>query len=82
MLNVYYGNDMVAARKAALSAIDISSAKTEARLNKLETSNFAPGMLADMLGSVSLFGGAELFLIDTLRWSGCCLKCRNQVISL
>jgi DNA polymerase III delta subunit len=65
MLNVYYGNDMVAARKAALSAIDASSAKTEARLTKLESSNFAPGMLADMLGSVSLFGGAELFLIDT-----------------
>lgn len=65
MLNVYYGNDMVAARKAALSAIDASSVKSEARLTKLESSNFAPGMLADMLGAVSLFGEAELFLIDT-----------------
>jgi DNA polymerase III delta subunit len=65
MLHVYYGNDLVAARQAALSAVDAGIVKTEARLTKLESTNFAPGMLADMLGAVSLFGGTELFLIDT-----------------
>lgn len=65
MLNFYYGNDLVAARQAALSAVDAKIVKTEARLTKLESANFAPGMLADMLGAVSLFGGTELFLIDT-----------------
>jgi DNA polymerase III delta subunit len=65
MLSVYYGNDIVATRKAALSTVDSTIEKIEARLTKLESSNFTPGMLADMLGAVSLFGGAEVFLIDT-----------------
>ncbi len=65
MLSVYYGNDMVKARQAALALVDTSIEKTGARLTKLESSNFAPGMLADMLGAVSLFGEVELFLIDT-----------------
>ena len=65
MLSVYYGNDMVQARRAALKAVDANIAKSGARLTKLESANFAPGMIADMLGAVSLFGEIELFLIDT-----------------
>lgn len=65
MLSVYYGNDMVAARQAALAAIDISIVKNSGRLTKIESAKWAPGMLADMLGATSLFGGTELFLIDT-----------------
>ncbi len=56
---------MVAARRAALKATDKNIEKTGARLTKLESNNFASGMLADMLGAVSLFGEVELFLIDT-----------------
>ena len=65
MLNVYYGNDMVEARQAALSAVDTTIEKTGARLTKIESANFSTGMLADMLGATSLFGGVELYLIDT-----------------
>jgi DNA polymerase III delta subunit len=65
MLNVYYGNDMVAARQAALTAIDTSIVKNGGRLTKIESAKWAQGMLADMLGATSLFGGRELFLVDT-----------------
>jgi DNA polymerase III delta subunit len=65
MLTLYYGNDMVAARQAALLAADAIIDTTGARLTKIESNNFAPGMLADMLGATSLFGGTELYFIDT-----------------
>ena len=65
MLNVYYGNDLVQARAAALNAVDGFVQNNSARLSKIESTNFAPGMLADMLGATSLFGGTEVYLIDT-----------------
>ena len=65
MLNLYFGTDMVAARLAALSKVEALVADTEVRVTKIESNNFAPGMLADMLGATSLFGGAELYFIDT-----------------
>ena len=65
MLSVYYGNDLVVARRAALAAVDSVMTESGARLTKIESANFAKGMLADMLGAVSLFGGSEVYLIDT-----------------
>lgn len=65
MFNLYFGNNLVAARGAALAEVDTVISSCGARLTKIESSNFAPGMLADMLGATSLFGGTELYLIDT-----------------
>ena len=65
MLNLYFGTDMVAARLAALSHVEVVVTQTEVRVTKIESGSFAPGMLADMLGATSLFGGTELYFIDT-----------------
>lgn len=65
MLSIYYGNDLVKARAAALNAVDDLVGKFEARLNKIECERYASGMLSDMLGATSLFGGVEVYLIDT-----------------
>lgn len=65
MLSLYYGNDMVAVRTAAINAVDALVHDQSARLTKIESANFAPGMLSDMLGATSLFGGVEVYLIDT-----------------
>ena len=65
MLSLYFGNDVVNARKAALASVDVLINESEVRFNKIESTQFAPGMLADMLGATSLFGGNELYLIDT-----------------
>jgi len=65
MLSLYFGNDVVAARGAALKAVDEIVSESGARLNKIESGSFARGLLSDMLGATSLFGGTELYLIDT-----------------
>ena len=65
MLSLYYGNNLVAARSAALEAVDLALTGRTARLTKIESANFAPGMVADMLGATSLFGGTEVYLLDT-----------------
>jgi DNA polymerase III delta subunit len=65
MLSIYYGNDLVKARAGALKATDSLVEKQGARLNKIESEQYAPGMLSDMLGATSLFGGVEVYLIDT-----------------
>lgn len=65
MLNLYFGTDMVAARLTALSQVEALVALSEPRVTKIESANFATGMLADMLGATSLFGGTELYFIDT-----------------
>ena len=65
MLNLYFGTDMVAARLAALSKVEALTSESALRVTKIESTNFAPGILADMLGATSLFGGTELYVIDT-----------------
>ncbi len=65
MLNLYFGTDMVAARLVALSKVEALVTENESRVTKIESTNFVPGILADMLGATSLFGGAELYCIDT-----------------
>jgi DNA polymerase III delta subunit len=65
MLSLYFGNDLVSARTAALGAVDSVTEKVGARLTKIESAQFASGMIADMLGATSLFGGIEVYLIDT-----------------
>jgi len=65
MLQVYYGNDMVASRRAALTVIDSMIADLDVRLHKVESESYTSGMLLQMLGTASLFGGAEMYLLDT-----------------
>lgn len=65
MLLVYYGNDMVAARRAALTVIDVMTAENNVRLHKIESERYTAGMITDMLGATSLFGGIEIYLLDT-----------------
>ncbi|MES2749121.1 MAG: hypothetical protein V4606_01885 [Patescibacteria group bacterium] len=65
MLSLFFGNDVVAARLAALSNVESLVFEFEPRVTKIESTNFAPGLIADMLGATSLFGGTEVYFIDT-----------------
>jgi DNA polymerase III delta subunit len=65
MLHVYFGNDVTTVRGLALGAVETLVAASPARVSKLEASSYAPGVIANLLGSVSLFGEQELYLIDT-----------------
>lgn len=65
MLNLYYGNDVVKARQAALKAVDVFTKENKVTVHKIESEQFSVGLLAQILGSTSLFGGGELYLIDT-----------------
>ena len=65
MLQLYFGNDYSKVRATANTiALDIVQ-KEKARLTRIESDDFAPGMLLDITGSVSLFGDKEVYLIDT-----------------
>ena len=64
MLKVFYGNDTVKVREAALSFID-GELEKEASLETIDADNYEPGVFADAAGGVSLFGGETLYLIDT-----------------
>ncbi len=65
MLNLYYGNDVVKARQGALKAVDSVVSKNEVTVHRIESGQFSVGLLAQMLGATSLFGGGELYVIDT-----------------
>lgn len=65
MLSLYFGNDVVTARRAALDKVDDLVSENGASVTRVESEKFAPGMLADMLGATSLFGGSEIYIIDT-----------------
>ena len=56
---------MVAARRAALVATSNITTDPDVRLHKVESENYTRGMLTAMLGATSLFGGTEIYLIDT-----------------
>lgn len=58
MLAVYFGNDTTAVRTAALRAAGTSH-------TTYEPDTYEAGMLANAVEGVSLFGGPEVFLLDT-----------------
>lgn len=64
MLQVYCGSDSIGVRGAAFTWVD-EQAERGVRVNHLEPDDYAPGIIADALGATSLFGGQELYLIDT-----------------
>jgi DNA polymerase III delta subunit len=65
MLNLYYGNDVVKARQEALKMVDGIQVAHEVTVHRIESGQFAVGLLAQMLGAASLFGGGELYVLDT-----------------
>lgn len=66
MLQVYCGNDVERVRAAAIAAAhaNTSGASSEVTITTIDADTFQPGMIADALGAVSLFGGEERYLLD------------------
>ena len=65
MLHLYFGNDSIKVRATAITANEAILQDSSAHLNRIESENFSVGMLSDIVSSVSLFGGLEVYLIDT-----------------
>jgi DNA polymerase III delta subunit len=65
MLHLYYGNDTTSVRERAFAAVDKLAEKDNARITRLESNEFAPGMLANLLGAASLWGEREIYVLDT-----------------
>jgi DNA polymerase III delta subunit len=64
MLHLYYGTDTTAIRQRAFAAVD-TLVTPGVQVTRLESSNFSVGMMANLLGATSLFGGTELYVLDT-----------------
>lgn len=65
MLHLYYGNDTTTVRERAFAATDVLAEKENARITRIEVSDFAPGILANLLGATSLWGECEMYVLDT-----------------
>jgi len=65
MLHLYYGNDTTTVRERAFAAADTLAEQENARITRIEVSDFAPGMLANLLGAASLWGEREIYVLDT-----------------
>ncbi len=65
MLHVFYGNDTLAVRDAALTFV--ADAALTTRIERIDCSTVSPHIIADMAGSMSLFGEATTYVLDTPR---------------
>lgn len=63
MLEVYCGNDVIQVREQAFAAAEKHAA--DATLTVLDTDTYASGALNDAVGATSLFGGGEIYILDT-----------------
>lgn len=64
MLKVFCGNDVGGVRAAALAAAQ-KLADTETSVSTIESDAYTTGVIVEAVGATSLFGGTELFIIDT-----------------
>lgn len=64
MLRVFFGNDTIKVRGEAFAFLDSLRAKG-ATATVLEANNYEPGIVAEIVGSQSLFGGNQIYLFDT-----------------
>lgn len=64
MLYVFCGNDTTAVRERAFLLVH-EQEEAGARVVRIDAGSYAPGLFSDLVGSVSLFGGSEAYLIDT-----------------
>lgn len=65
MLAIFYGTDVDSVRQKAQEFSVAKSKSGSFNLNRLDTGTYAPGQLAEAAGATSLFGGAELYIIDS-----------------
>lgn len=63
MLAVFYGNDTVKVRQEALDFAEREGNGTS--VNLIEAHTYEAGMVAALAGAVSLFGGREVYVLDT-----------------
>lgn len=64
MLKVFFGTDSVAVRKAALDAggtFEVNGAT----VTLIDGESYVEGVLRDAVGATSLFGGREVYVLDT-----------------
>ena len=64
MLEIYFGNDVVAVRKAGFERAD-ALVGNGATLVTIDHDTYEPGMFADLIEGVSLFGDTYVYVIDT-----------------
>lgn len=64
MLRIFCGNDTVKVRQGAFAFIGKQEV-AGVTVTYIDADNFVPGVLADSAGASSLFGGEELFVLDT-----------------
>ncbi len=64
MLKVYFGNDVIKIRAAAIKATEVAVG-SGATLVTIDENNYATGIYADATHGASLFGGEQVYLIDT-----------------
>ncbi len=65
MIKVFFGNDTVKVRAAALSFLSGYQEEIGAELVSVDVDSYAPGIVGDCLGSVSLFGDRKVYWFDT-----------------
>src|SRR5690606_22797246 len=63
MLAVFHGNDTVKVRRAALELAEREGGGTLPTL--IEAAEYEDGLLGSLFGSVSLFGGRSVYVLDT-----------------
>ncbi len=64
MLSVYFGTDGIASRSAGLRDIELRQLNG-ARIERVEIEAFSETFLAEIIGTVSLFGDAIVYVFDT-----------------
>jgi DNA polymerase III delta subunit len=64
MLYVYYGTDTIGVRQRAFARLH-QTEEAGATVTRIEAEQYTPGLLSDVVGAVSLFGGTHAYLLDT-----------------
>ncbi len=64
MIKLFYGTDTVAVREAAFSLV-ATLRGSDALVTTIEAESYETGQLASLAGSTSLFGGDQVYVIDS-----------------
>lgn len=64
MLHIFFGTNTIGVREQAFAHVSEREA-TGVRVTRIDSDTYMPGMITDALGATSLFGGEELFVIDS-----------------
>jgi DNA polymerase III delta subunit len=66
MVKLFYGNDVVGVRHATTKWLE-SFEKTDLTIVRYTADGYVPGLIKNLLSSVSLFGGASVVVFDSPR---------------